>query len=71
MAQVTEMYRVINFVLEMKTLGLGMVPIFNDGIWILEALRDSDFANDKDTRYSVYGYIIYCVVSQLRGTVKA
>ena len=59
MAHVTEMYRVINFVLEMKTLGLRMVPIFQDGIWKLEALSDSDFANDKDTRYSVYGYIIY------------
>ena len=59
MAHVTEMYRVINFVLEMKTLGLMMVPIFKDGIWKLEALSDSDFANDKDTRYSVYGYIIY------------
>ena len=59
MAQVTEMYRVINFVLEMKTLGLMMVPTFKGGIWKLEALSDSDFANDKDTRYSVYGYIIY------------
>ena len=59
MAHVTEMYRVINFVLEMKRLGLRMVPIFKDGIWKLEALSDSDFANDKDTRYSVYGYIIY------------
>ena len=56
---VTEMYRVTNFVLEMKSLGLRMVPIFKDGIWKLEALSDSDFANDKDTRYSVYGYIIY------------
>ena len=59
MAQVTEMYRVINLVLEAKTLGLRMVPIFKDDIWKLEALSDSDFANDKDTRYSVYGYIIY------------
>ena len=42
MAQVTEMYRVIKFVLEMKTLGLWMVPIFNHGIWKLEALSDSD-----------------------------
>ena len=57
MAHVTEMYRVINFVLETKTLGLRMVPIFKDGIWRVEALSDSDFANDKDTRYSVYGYI--------------
>ena len=30
-----------------------------EDIWKLEALSDSDFANDKDTRYSVYGYIIY------------
>ena len=59
MAHVTEMYRVINFVLEMKTLGLRMVTIFKDGILKLEALSNSDFANDKDTRYSVYGYIIY------------
>ena len=67
MAQVTEMYRVINFVLETNTFGLRMVPIFNDGIWKLEAhgiwkleaLSDSDFANDKETRYSVYGYFIY------------
>ena len=53
MAQVTEMYRVINFVLETKTLGLRMVPIFNDGVWKLEALSDSDFANDKDTRHGI------------------
>ena len=59
MAHVTEMYKVINFVLEMKTLGLRTVPIIKDGIWKLEVLSDSDFANDKDTRYSVYGYIIY------------
>ena len=59
MALVTELYRVINVVLEMKTLGLRMVLIFKDGIWKLEALSDSDFANHKDTRYSVYGYMIY------------
>ena len=59
MSHLTEMYRVINVVLEMKTLGLRMVSIFKDGIWKLEALSDNDFTNDKDTRYSVYGYIIY------------
>ena len=58
MAHATEMYRVINFVLETKTLGSRMVPIFKGGIWKLETLSDSDFADDKDTRYSVYGYII-------------
>ena len=35
----------------------------DDGIWKLEALSDTDFTNDKDTRYSVYGYIIdFCGV---------
>ena len=43
----------------MNTLGLRMIPTFTDGIWMLEALSDSDFANDKDIRYSVYGYMIY------------
>ena len=59
MAHVTEIYRVINFVLEMKTLWLRMVPIFKDDIWKLEALSDSHFGNDKDTSFIVYGYIIY------------
>ena len=31
----------------------------NDGIWCLEALSDSDFANDKEARISVYGYIVF------------
>ena len=30
-----------------------------DGIWWLEALSDSDFANDKETRISVYEYIVF------------
>ena len=34
MAQVIEMYRLINFVLEMKILGLRMVPNFQG--WYLE-----------------------------------
>ena len=59
MAHITELYRVINFVLETKTLGVRMVQTFKDGIWRLEALNDSDIANYKDTRYSVYGHIIY------------
>ena len=59
MAKITEMYMVIPFFLKMKTLGLMMVTIFKDDIWSLEALSHSDFSNDKDTRYSVYGYIIY------------
>ena len=59
MAPVTEKYRVINFILAMKTLELRIVPTFKDGIWKLEALNISNFANAKDTRYSVYRYIIF------------
>ena len=43
-AYVTEMYRVINYVLEMKMLRLRMMPIFKDDIWKLETPSDSDFA---------------------------
>ena len=45
MAHVTEMYRVINFVLETKTLGLRMVPTFKHAIWKLEAPSDNKFAS--------------------------
>ena len=57
--QFREMLRVIKFVLDTTDLGLKMVPSLHDGIWHLEAFSDSDFANDKETRISVYGYAIY------------
>ena len=54
------MLRVIKFVLDTKELGLKMVPTLHEGIWhLVEAFSDSDFANDKETRISVYGYVIY------------
>ena len=71
MAYVTEMCRVIYFVIEMKTSGLRIIPIFKDGIWKSEALSDSEFANDKDTRYSVYGYVIYFCGVHWHGKGKA
>ena len=57
--QFREMLRVIKFVLDTKDLSLKMVPTLHNGIWQLEAFSDSDFANDKETRISVYGYVIY------------
>ena len=65
MAHVTEMYRVINFVLDTKTLGLRMAPIFKDGIWKLEALSD----RTQDT-VSMHTSLIF-VVFQGHGKVKA
>ena len=73
MAQVTEMYMVINFVLETKTLGLRMVPVFNDGIWKLEALSDSDLIlqmiRTQGTVSMDTSFVF--VVLQWRGRVKA
>ena len=53
-------YKLSNlFYLDTKDLGLKMVPTLHNRIWHLEAFSDSDFANDKETRISVYGYVIY------------
>ena len=54
-----EMYRVIRHVLSTKAYGLKF-ELRKDMIkWELKALSDSDFASDKETRISVFGYIIY------------
>ena len=71
MAQVTEMYRVINFVLDTKTLGLRMVPIFNDGIWKLEALSDSAFQMIRMQGKLSMDTSFISVVFQWCGRVKA
>ena len=44
--------------LDTKHLGLCIVPTLDDGIWQLEALSDSNFANDKEAKISVSGYIV-------------
>ena len=51
--QLQELRRVAMFVLDTKHLGLHIVPTMDDEIWQLEALSDSDFVNDKETRISV------------------
>ena len=62
--QFREMLRVIKFILDTKDLGLKIVLTLHNGIWKLEAFSDSDFANDRETRISVNGYVIYlCGVS--------
>ena len=54
-----EMYKVIRHVLSTKGYGLKF-ELRKDIIkWALKALSDSDFASDKETRISVFGYIIY------------
>ena len=56
---IKEMYKVIRHVLSTKRYGLKF-ELRKDMIkWALKALSDSDFASDKETRISVFGYIIY------------
>ena len=58
-AHLKEMYKVIRHVLSTKGFGLKF-ELNKDMIkWALKALSDSDFASDKETRKSVFGYIIY------------
>ena len=53
-----EMYKVIRFVLSTKDHGLKIELKKDMKRWALKALSDSDFASDKETRISVFGYII-------------
>ena len=62
--QFREILQVIKFILDTKDLSLKIVLTFQNGVWKSEAFSDSDFAYDKETRISVYGYVIYFVEFQ-------
>ena len=68
-----EMYKLIRFVLSTKDYGLKFELMKDIKKLALKALSDSDFASDKETRMSVFGYIITLstfVESQLPGEAK-
>ena len=54
-----EMHKIIRYVLSTKDYGLKFELRKDMRKWALKALSDSDFASDKETRISVFGYIIY------------
>ena len=54
-----EMYKLIRFVLSTKEYGLKFELMKDIKKWALKALSDSDFASDRETRISIFGYIIY------------
>ena len=70
-AHLKEMYKLIRFVLSTKDYGLKFKMIKSIRKWVLKALSDSDFASDKETRTSIFGYVIISVGYQLRGEAKA
>jgi hypothetical protein len=50
--------RTIKYTLDTQNLGLKMKPNKN-AFFRLEGISDSDYAGDKETRQSVFGYVIY------------
>ena len=58
-AHLKEMYKLIRFVLSTKDYGLKFKLIKSIRKWVQKALSDSDFTSDKETRISVFGYVIY------------
>ena len=51
--------RTIKYVLDTKMYALRIKPNLKKGMFHLEGFLDSDFAGDRETRFSVHGYIIY------------
>ena len=57
-AHLKEMYKLIRFVLSTKDYGLKF-KLIKSNKWVLKVQSDSDFASDKETRISIFGYVIY------------
>jgi hypothetical protein len=54
-----QLMRTIQYVLNTKDIGLKIKPHDPENGYTLEGISDSEYAGDKDTRISVYGYVIY------------
>ena len=54
-----EICKLIRFVLSTKDYGLKLELMKDIKKWSLTTLCDSDFATDKETRISIFGYIIH------------
>jgi Reverse transcriptase (RNA-dependent DNA polymerase) len=53
------MIRLIKYVIDTEHYGLKIKPKRQDELFHLEGISDSEYAGDKETRISVYGYILY------------
>jgi Reverse transcriptase (RNA-dependent DNA polymerase) len=51
--------RTIKFVLDTENFALFLNPVLAQDGFTMEGLSDSEYAGDRDTRISVYGYLIY------------
>jgi hypothetical protein len=53
------MLRVIKYVFDTRHYALRLHPNMIDGKATIRGISDSEYAGDKDTRISVYGYVVY------------
>jgi hypothetical protein len=53
------MLRIVKYIFDTKMVSLRLKPYLQDNKVHIRGISDSEFAGDKDTRRSVYGYIAY------------
>jgi hypothetical protein len=66
-----EMIHVIKYVLDTENYGLKLKPSKNKDGFYLEGVSDSEYAREKDTRISAYGYALYCCGATIAWKSKA
>ena len=54
-----QLLRAIKYTINTKNKALKMKPKKQDNMFYLEGISDSSFGEDKDTRISVFGYVVY------------
>ena len=54
-----QLLRAIKYTMNTKNKGLKMKPQKQDNMFYIEGISDSSFGEDKDTRISVFGYVVY------------
>jgi hypothetical protein len=54
-----QLLRAIKYTIQTKNKALKMKPQKKDDMFYLEGISDSSFGEDKDTRISVFGYVVY------------
>jgi hypothetical protein len=63
--------RAIKFVLATKNQDLVLKPTLTDGLCELQSLSDSEYEKDRETRHSVFGYVVYFCGSPIAWKSKA
>jgi hypothetical protein len=59
LAHWNQLLRTIKYTICTKNKALKIKPTMKNNMFYLEGISDSSFGEDKDTRISVYGYVVY------------